>query len=52
MLFLLFLILCALCLPHFGLGSRANLIVAIVLLILGALAVFTGWDGFSVRVDN
>ena len=52
MLFLLFLILCGICTPFLGLGPRANLIIGIVLLILGALAVFTGWDGFSVRVDN
>jgi hypothetical protein len=52
MLFMLFLILVALCLGHLGLGARANLVIAIVLLVIGAILVFSGWDGsFSLRAD-
>jgi hypothetical protein len=50
---MLFLILLALCIPMLGLGARANLIAAIVLIVLGVLLVFTGWDGnLQVRVHN
>jgi hypothetical protein len=50
---MLFLLLIALCLPHLGLGARANLIISIVLLVLGAILVFSGWDGsFAVRVND
>jgi hypothetical protein len=49
---ILFLILCALCFPHFGLGAKANLVIAILLVVIGALFVFSGWDGgFSIRAD-
>jgi hypothetical protein len=51
---MLFLILIALCLGHLGLGARANLIIAIVLIVLGAILVFSGWDGgiaIRARVD-
>lgn len=50
---MLFLMLIALCLGHLGLGARTNLIVAIILIVLGAILVFSGWDGgFSVRVRD
>jgi hypothetical protein len=50
MILMLFLMLIALCLGHFGLGARANLIVAIILVVIGAILVFSGWDGgFSIR---
>lgn len=42
---MLFLILVALCVPLLGLGSRANLIIGIVLLLLGAIITFGGFDG-------
>jgi hypothetical protein len=42
---MLFLILAALCVPLLGLGSRTNLIVGIVLLVLGAIITFGGFDG-------
>ena len=42
---MLFLILLALCIPMLGLGARANLISAIVLIVVGVLLVFTGWNG-------
>jgi hypothetical protein len=49
---LLFLILCMLGLGYLGLGERANLIVAIVLIALGVFLVFAGWDGsFAVRAN-
>ena len=51
MIFMLFLILLVLCLPYFGLGARANTIIAVIALVLGIIVVFLGWDGgFSVRV--
>lgn len=47
---MLFLILCGVCLGHLGLGAKANLIIAIVLLIIGAILAFTGFDA-SLRID-
>ena len=41
---MLFLVLLALCIPMLGLGARANLIAAIVLIVIGVLLVFTGWN--------
>lgn len=52
MLLMLFLILIVLCLGHFGLGARANLVIAIILVVIGAILVFSGWDGgLSIRAD-
>ena len=49
---MLFLILCMLGLGHFGLGARANLIIAIVLVVIGAFLAFTGFSAsFNVDVD-
>jgi hypothetical protein len=42
---MLFLLLTALCVPLLGLGSRANLIIGVVLLLLGAIITFGGFDG-------
>lgn len=53
MILLLLLILLVLCLPYFGLGPRANTIIAVVALVLGILFAFLGWDGgLSVRVRD
>ena len=41
---MLFLILCMLSLGPLALGAKANFVIAIVLLILGALVTFTGFD--------
>lgn len=50
---MLFLILGALCVPMLGLGSRANLIIGIVLLVLGAILTFGGFDGgLSLRLHG
>jgi len=49
---MLFLILCMLGIGHLGLGARANLIISIILLVLGAILVFSGWDGnVSIRAN-
>jgi hypothetical protein len=52
MMIIAYLILFMLCLPYFGLGTRANTIISVIAAALGLFALVMGWDGgISIRAD-